>query len=154
MLAHAEIHLGWLNVVAWQSATAGIGFLTSSLIQGVASLNYPNYVAKRWHQTLIFWACVLVAIFINTVISRLLPKIEGIVLVLHVLGFFAILIPLLSMAPAKVNASDVFTEFYNGGGWPTTGLSFMLGFTAQCWNFLGMSIFLSYISFLLFHIPK
>lgn len=47
-----------------------------------------------WEGTLLFWATVLVSVLVNTVFGKLLPPIEALMLVVHVLGFFAILIPL------------------------------------------------------------
>lgn len=51
------------------------------------------------------------------------------VLILHILGFFAIVIPLWVMAP-RASASDALLTFSNNGGWPTTGLSAMVGLLA------------------------
>ncbi|KAF4624851.1 hypothetical protein G7Y89_g13317 [Cudoniella acicularis] len=128
--------IGWLTVIGWQSGVAGIGFLSGTLIQGIIALNNANYMPKPWQGTLLFWAAIFFAVFINTVVSSLLPKVEGSVLILHVLGFFAILIPLVNMGP-QGNASDVFTVFQNGGGWQTQGVSFMIGMIGSVWNFLG-----------------
>lgn len=85
---------------------------------------------------MLFWAVLLVAIFVNTVVSSMLPKIEGLILILHVLGFFAVLIPLVYMAPHG-SASDVFTHFLNEGGWRTQGLSFFVGLLGNAFSFLG-----------------
>ena len=85
-----------------------------------------------------------VAILINTSASKILPKIESFILLLHILGFFAVCIPLVhvgtccdqclslmtnweQLAPEKVSAHDVFTVFENGGGWPTTTVSVFVG---------------------------
>ena len=73
---------------------AGNGYLCGVQIEAVIQLNNPNYVPQRWEGTLLFWATVLVAVLINTVVGQLLPPIEALMLVVHVLGFFAILIPL------------------------------------------------------------
>lgn len=51
------------------------------------------------------------------------------VLILHITGFFAIVIPLWVMAP-RGRAEVVLLEFSNFGGWPTTGLSAMIGLLA------------------------
>ncbi|KAL9023162.1 MAG: hypothetical protein Q9196_007359 [Gyalolechia fulgens] len=93
-------------------------------------MNNPDYNFQRWHGTLLFWAVILVGVLVNTVMLSLLPKIESVILILHVLGFFAILIPLVYMAPHGT-ASDVFTVFVNGGGWKTTGLSFFVGISGN-----------------------
>lgn len=128
--------LGWLTVIGWQAAVAGAGFLSAGLIQGVAVMGSPDYMPAPWQTTLLMWAVIACAVVFNTVISSLLPKAEGLILVIHVLGFFAILVPLVYLGPHG-DAETVFTSFLNGGGWPTQGLSFMLGMIACVFNFLG-----------------
>lgn len=128
--------LGWLTVMGWQAAFASGSYLASSLVQGLIVLNNPNYSPHPWHLVLLYWANVTVAIIVNTVISRALPKVETIVLVLHIFGFVAILIPLVYFAPHG-NASDVFTLFLNQGGWSTQGLSFMVGMIGPAFSLLG-----------------
>lgn len=112
------------------------------------------------------WASVLASVLINTVIGQLLPPIETFMLVIHVLGFFAVLIPIvyvrlspmsiptgtllvtfpakqasqthrLQMAPEKLPAHDVFTVFSNGGNWPTQGLSFFIGLIGSVYSMFG-----------------
>ena len=101
-------------------------------------LNYPNYNYQPLHGTFLTWAVLLVAVFINTVVGSLLPKIEGVILVLHILGFFAIMIPLVYSSPHS-SASEVFTTFLNEGGWPTQGLSFCVGIIGAVASFVGGS---------------
>lgn len=132
--------IGWLTVIGWQAAVAGLGFLAAALIQGVAVMGNPSYEPMAWQKTLLLWASIAFAVFFNTIISNALPKVEGLVLILHVLGFFAILVPLVYLSPHG-SAKDVFTVFMNEGGWQTQGLSFMLGMIAAVFNFLGMSLF-------------
>ena len=130
------IKIGWLTVLAWQSLVASGGYLSGAQIQGLLVLNYPQYVPQQWHGTLLFWATILVSVFINTVVSTLLPKIEGLIFTLHVLGFLAILIVLSYMAPHST-ASEVFTLFLNQGNWSTQGLSFMIGLIGMTFSFVG-----------------
>ncbi|PQE06790.1 Amino acid polyamine transporter I protein [Rutstroemia sp. NJR-2017a BBW] len=120
------IGLGWTTVIGWQAAVASGGFLAGSLVTGLIGLNHPQYTAKPWQILLLFYAFIFFSVFINTVISRALPKIEGLILIIHVLGFFGILIPLVYMAP-HTSAHDVFTVFLNGGGFATQGLSTLVG---------------------------
>ena len=127
---------GWLTMIGWQAIVASGGFLCGSMIQGLLVLNNPDYVPKPWQLVLIFWGAILFAIFINTAVSHILPKIEGFILILHTLGFFAILIPLLYYAPHN-DASEVFTSFSNGGHWQSQGLSFMVGIVGPVFSFLG-----------------
>lgn len=123
------------------------------MIEALIQLNNADYVPEQWHGTLLFWATVVVAVFINTVTSTVLPKIEAFILVVHVIGFFAILIPVvyvssfdfcylgdtdsIQLAPNKASAHDVFTQFSNGGAWPTQGLSFFVGLVGNVFAMFG-----------------
>jgi len=109
-----------------QANTATGLFFSGTMIQGIIVQNNLDYNYQRWHGTLLAWAALLLCVIINTLMARLLPKIESFFLLLHVLGFFAVLIPLLVMAP-KAHASFVFKEFVNAGGWESDGLAFMVG---------------------------
>lgn len=66
----------------------------------------------------------------------MLPRFEGFILVLHIIGFFAILIPLVTMADHG-NANEVFTDFLNLGGFPSQGLSFFVGMVGCIFAFAG-----------------
>ena len=129
---------GWITTIAWIATLATGGFITGTTIQGLIVLNYPNYNYLPVHGTLLTWAVLLVAVFVNTVVGSLLPKIEGVILVLHVLGFFAIMIPLVYSAPHST-ASAVFTTFLNEGMWPTQGISFCVGIIGAVASFVGRS---------------
>ena len=63
---------------------------------------------------------------INIFGAKQLPLFEGIILFVHVVGFFAILIPLWVVAP-KAPASEVFGSFSNFGGWPSVGAACVIG---------------------------
>jgi choline transport protein len=63
--------------------------------------------------------------------------VEGLVLIIHLLGFFAIVIPLWILAPRN-SAQAVFTQFSNAGGWSTTGLSVMVGMLSPIYALLGV----------------
>ncbi|KAK4964239.1 hypothetical protein LTR28_003917 [Elasticomyces elasticus] len=128
--------VGWLCFTGWQAAIVAIAFLTGTIIQGLIVLNDVNYVFERWHGTLIVIAITAFAIFFNTVLAKKLPVVEGLLLVLHVLGLFAIIIPLWVLAP-RASASDVFTVFTNGGGWPTQGTSAMVGLLTPVISLIG-----------------
>ena len=79
---------------------------------------------------------------VNTLGARALPKIESMILILHVLGFFAILIPLAHLAPHS-SASFVFTDFESLNGWSSNGTSWFIGLLSGVFPFLGASLSLS-----------
>ena len=127
---------GWLTCAGWQAEITTAAFFTGTLIQGMLVENHASYGFQRWHGTLLTWAAILLAVAFNTVLSPALPKVEGMVLVLHILGFVAILIPLVYLAPHST-PSEVFAVFLNGGGWSSQGLSFFIGLVGNATAFLG-----------------
>ncbi|ORY16633.1 amino acid/polyamine transporter I [Clohesyomyces aquaticus] len=126
---------GWVSVIGWQAGCASGTFLGGTIIQGLLVLNNPSYNYQRWHGTLILYAVLLVSVFVNTVAVRVLPALEGIILILHVLGFLAILIPLVHLAPQSP-AEFVFATWANGSGY-SDGLSWFVGLLTSSVLFIG-----------------
>ena len=88
---------GWLVICGWQAILAGSAYLGGNMIIALAQLNHPSYTPELWQGTLVFWCVMAVAILVNTYASKVLPKLESFILVLHIAGFFAIMIPLVSV---------------------------------------------------------
>jgi choline transport protein len=128
---------GWLTGCGWQGALTSVCLLAGSILQALISLNNPGYVPKAWHALLMMYACIVLAAGINTVGSKLLPAIHGLILFLHVAGFLAILVPVVHLAPEHNSSSEVFALFMNEGGWATQGTSFCLGIISSVFIFLG-----------------
>ena len=57
-------------------------------------------------------------------------------MVLHVVGFFAVLVPLIYLS-AHSDVNVIFTTFTNEGGWPTQGLAFMTILSGAVFDILG-----------------
>ncbi|KAF2188344.1 choline transport protein [Zopfia rhizophila CBS 207.26] len=128
---------GWLTVCGWQGALISAFILSGSMIQSLAALNNPSYNPKNWQALLIMYTCIVLAALFNTAVSSFLPAIEGLILITHIAGFFAILIPVVYLAPVHNSPKEVFDLFMNEGGWPTQGLSFFLGTISTVFIFLG-----------------
>ncbi|KAG7006903.1 hypothetical protein G7Y79_00012g032390 [Physcia stellaris] len=128
---------GWLTVITWQSFMAATAYVSGTLVQGLLILNYPDYNFQRWHGTLLFYAALAFALFINTVFHRLLPSIESLMLLFHILGFFGLLIPIVYLSPHQP-AKEVFTHFLNLGEWKTQGLSLFVGLITVAGSFPGL----------------
>lgn len=77
------------------------------------------------------------AVFINVFASTVLPKFEGFILVLHIVGYFAILLPLLIILGEHQDPHQVFGLWLNLGNLPTRGASFMVGLLGPVFMFLG-----------------
>ncbi|KAI9655954.1 MAG: hypothetical protein M1821_005015 [Bathelium mastoideum] len=128
---------GWTTAIAWQAATCATLYLTSTMIEGLLIQNDANYVLQRWHGTLIGYAVLAFSLLVNTYLATQLPKIESMVLLLRIFGFFFVLIPLVYFGPHG-NPSFVFGTFLNEGAWPTQGLSFFIGLTTSMIAFVGL----------------
>lgn len=102
--------------------------MAGTVIQGLIALNVQDYVWHAYHGTLLSIAAIVFSIVFNTALAFKLPLIEGVVLVLHLAGLFAIIIPLWVMGP-RANAHDALLVFTNFGGWSSNGLSAMIGLT-------------------------
>lgn len=68
------------------------------MILALARLNHPSYEPELWQGTLVYWAVMTVTILVNAWASKILPKLETYILILHIGGFFAILIPLVAVS--------------------------------------------------------
>lgn len=98
---------GWLCIAGWQGGVTGIGMLVATIMQGLITLNNPDYVAKGWHGTLLTIGIVLFCVLFNTYGARRLPLVEGLLAVLHFGGMFVIMIILWYVGALITNADSV-----------------------------------------------
>lgn len=117
---------GWMSTLSWQAGTASGPFLVGTLIQSMAYENNPGYAGTNWQGTLCVWGITLIVLFANIYMGNAMPVFQNLMLILHVFGFLAIIVCLWVLAPRN-SAEVVFTQFYNGGGWSSMGLSLMVG---------------------------
>jgi len=113
-----------------------ISFVVGTIIQGLVTLNDASYTPHQWHGTLLIIAVVLFCIVFNTSLAKKLPLIEGFILLLHVIGLFAIVIPLWVLAPRNTAKVALF-EVSNGGNWPTMGTAYMIGLLTALGSMMG-----------------
>ena len=109
--------------------------MTGTQIQALIILNNDSYVPQRWHGTLLIIAILLFSALFNTFLAQRLHLVEGCILILHICGFFAIIIPLWVMSPLA-DSKEVWTSFYDPG-WGSQGLSTLVGIVASVAPLLG-----------------
>lgn len=115
-----------MSVLAWQAGAASGSFLTGTIIQGLISIRNPEYQAQNWQGTLFVWVMIAVIYVFNVYAANWMPRIQNLLLALHLICWVIVVVTLFTMAPHQP-AKVLFTEFYNGGGWPTIGVSLMVG---------------------------
>ncbi|EDU44363.1 PotE Amino acid transporter [Pyrenophora tritici-repentis] len=128
---------GWLTVIGWIAALTSVCYFVSDLILQLVSLNSGSYHREGWHGTLLLWAILLLCVCINVFISGALPTIEVVVLIVHILGFFGILVPLVYLSPTHNSAKEIFLTFHNEGAWSTQTLAFFVGLQGNALAFVG-----------------
>ncbi|WEW60590.1 hypothetical protein PRK78_006077 [Emydomyces testavorans] len=104
--------------------------------KGFITVSHSSYQAERWHGTLLTFAIALISTVVNTYAAGQLPSLEGLILILHVFGFFATMISLW-VKGEKADAKSVFGEFTNEAGWPNLGLAVLVGQISPIFSFLG-----------------
>lgn len=131
--------VGWLTTLAWVATVATETLFAGLIIQGILVLDYSSdgYDEKMYQGTLLTWAVICGCIFINVVIPNWLPRFEVFILVFHLAGFIAIVVTLWVMTPNIGSNASVWLTSYNGGGWPTQGLSYCVGFLGNVATFVG-----------------
>ncbi|GAW26030.1 putative amino acid polyamine transporter I [Rosellinia necatrix] len=129
---------GWLQLTGWQAIISASGLLTGNMIQSLVLLTHPEYRDRMqtWHGTLISWGVILLNYTINMSFSAAFAKFEGIAFIFHILGFFAVLLPLVLLGE-HATTQDVFATFLNEGHWQTQGLSFSIGIAGTVFSLLG-----------------
>jgi len=124
---------------AWISTLAGVANTTATIIQGLASANYPGYEAKAWHLTLIIIAMLTIEALMNMYTFSLIPWIELVAGVLHVCLFVVFLVVFITLAP-RHTAEFVFLRTESAGGWNSDFASWNIGLLTPVWGFVGKHI--------------
>jgi amino acid transporter len=119
-------YTGWISTMAWQAGNAVGVFLTGTLIQTIILENNKDYAFPSWHGSLLVMSNIVFTVAANILLTRYIPKVQTAFFVLHILAFFAVLVPICVSAP-KASAAEVFTGCANTGGWSSTGFAVLAG---------------------------
>ena len=130
---------GWVSTIAWQAGFAVSAYLVANLTLAIASAQHPEYVLENWHGLLVIYAIVILGVIVNTYLGVIFPALESMVFIVHVIGYFIILIVLSYLAP-KQPASFVFENFFNGGEFSSMGQSVLAGAVPIMLGFAGKTV--------------
>ncbi|CAI7669419.1 unnamed protein product [Penicillium bialowiezense] len=126
---------GWITWFAWISTLAGVANTTATMIQGLASVNYPDYEPKQWHLTLIIFGMLIVEALMNMYTFWLIPWIEMLAGILHICLLVVFLVVFACLAP-RHTPEFVFLHTESNSGW-TTFPAWNIGLLAPVWGFVG-----------------
>jgi amino acid transporter len=114
-------------VFAWIAAATLLPYFTGSQICGLVILNYPHYIYKGWHVTLIGYATVAVPLIFNVFARRTLKPIEIIGAILHTIFFIVFVVVLITLG-GRNSAEYVFTANSGGiSGWKSPAAQWCIG---------------------------
>lgn len=100
--------------------------LVGTLIQTIIVVNVPDYSNPAWHGTLLSLVAVALAFSGSIFGNKILPYWQNAAFAVHVLAYFAILIPIWVNAPEATH-EQVWTGFETSGGWSSLPLAIMIG---------------------------
>ncbi|PYH43481.1 choline transport protein [Aspergillus saccharolyticus JOP 1030-1] len=127
---------GSICIIAWTAVPTGAVYVAGSILVNAVSMSRPGYEPQGWHVTLIMWGILLICAILNTWLGMILPVLEVFIGIIHVLGFFAVLIPIAYLGP-KADAKSVFVQTFNVGGWRDITLATLVGLKGIVGAFLG-----------------
>ena len=103
--------VGWCSCLGWIAGIPSCGIQLAGIIQEMVLLVNPDAsVSTLWQTTLMTFAFVFLTVGFNIFFARHLPLAEGIILFVHIFGFFAFVCTLWIMADHAPPA-EVFTSF-------------------------------------------
>lgn len=112
--------------MALQAGNALGVLLVGTLIQTIIVINKPDYSSASWHATLLVIAALIMAFTGSVLGHRALPHWQNAAFAIHVMAYFAIIIPIWVNAPTATS-EQVWTGFENTGGWSSLTLAIMIG---------------------------
>lgn len=103
--------VGWLCCLGWIAGIPACGLQLAGIVQAMVQLTHGgDHYALSWQVTMTVFLFIMLTVGFNIFFAQHLPLAEGIVLFLHVFGFFAFLLTLWIMTD-HAPAEDVFTKF-------------------------------------------
>lgn len=98
--------------------------------------NYTDYIPERWHLTLIIFAILIVEGLMNMYTFQLIPWIELLAGILHVVLFIIFLALFVALAP-RHTPEYVFLTTQAQSGWNNPFVSWNIGLLTPTWGFVG-----------------
>ena len=127
---------GWITWFGWVSLLAGVANTTAYMLQSLVVVNNPSYVPERWHLTLIIFALVIFQGLMNVYTFWIIPWIELMAGILHIL-MFVIFVAVLTSLSSRHKSQWVFFNRETQSGWDNSYVSWNLGLLTPTWGFVG-----------------
>jgi choline transport protein len=127
---------GWVTWFSWVALLAGIINICANVTTVIVVASYPDFVVKGWHTVLVMYAFLITLGVLNMYAFWLIPWLELLAGVLHIVLWIVFAVVLLTLAPQH-SSEFVFFEKGNLSGWNSDFASFNLGIVLITWGFVG-----------------
>lgn len=131
---------GWLTWFGWVTILSVIVNLTVIAVQAMVSLQHPNYVAERWHTSIIAIAIYVILGLVNSFkwtfkFGTWLNLVAG---VLHV-ALFVLIIVVLWVMGSRNSPEDIFVHQEIWSGWDNVSkfISWNIGLLSAVTTYIG-----------------
>lgn len=76
---------GWITWASWISLLCSVVNTTANITTALVAISFPNYILQGWHTLLVMYAYLIVLGAMNMYLFWILPWIEVLTGILHVL---------------------------------------------------------------------
>jgi len=127
---------GWITWFSWVSILASVVNVAANVTTTLVAANNPDYVVQGWHTILVMYAYLITLGLLNMYAFFIIPWVEFMAGLLHIILWIVIASVLLTLAP-RHSADFVFFSKANNSGWDNDFVSFNLGIILVTWGFIG-----------------
>ncbi|ORY68646.1 amino acid/polyamine transporter I [Pseudomassariella vexata] len=126
---------GWVTWTAYVSMMASGNNYNIAIIEGLISLNNPDYVVVGWRTTLISLSLLIFSTLLNIYAFRIVPWFELLACVFNICLFLIVVVVFYAMAPR--NSAEMFTMTNVSSGWDNYFVASHIGSLSNIWLFIG-----------------
>lgn len=119
--------IGWITIFAWTTAVAANIAQPANVAQSIIAFWNPSYSGAAWHATLMMWALLLLTLFCNLYLRKILNAMETLGGIFHIL-FWVAIIAILATLGRRSTPEFVFTKLISdASGWNNPAICFNIG---------------------------
>ncbi|THW10477.1 amino acid transporter [Aureobasidium pullulans] len=122
--------------IGWQGAAASNPLVLAQHVEALIAFQDPTFEIQGWMTSLLTIAFAAAATVVDIYGIRFLSSLEAVMLALHVVGFFAVLIPLW-LVGERSSTQDVFYTFEDNAGWGSVGTACLVGLLGPIMTLIG-----------------
>lgn len=118
---------GWITIFAWTTAVAANIAQPANVAQSIIAFWNPSYSGAAWHATLMMWGLLLLTLFCNLYLRKILNALETLGGICHII-FWVAIIAIMATLGKRSTTEFVFTKLTSDvSGWNNPAICFNIG---------------------------